>query len=653
MKKSIKHLLAYHGAVYDKYKFDHLQFVDRENFYEEINALFTAPLIHYNLEKQYISQLVDLPDCFVLLGDEPDLVKWVDGVCVTRSNIILPVEQILGKPILVLTEHPKVHDSRSFTEVIMGFFPKKYLFILLLTPFVLLPAFFTNLFNTRLIYNNEVYTLIFIAAVFVSAFFLDYIGKIWIKRITLEDLKKNSDKIERYFLLLLPFLNQANIITKIRTIESSKKMAWESMSALLVDCVVFVLLFSVLFLILGVKSLALLMFYVLLITLSIYIRYRNYKIHVENENIQQELLVERIYYYRNNKQFLQLDPSFYLSEFEKVYKKAIGIDTGVTLINFKWDEFVKASSFVASIVLFLVIYFEVQSNVDIFTVLIALLIINGRVSSAAISFVTKSHYALFSFYHIRKSIDALFDSVDESVYSRGFLVTDIDKITLKNFSIKIEENVLIEPVNLEFTRGLIYGISGGVGTGKSTLMKCLSRSFCDYSGEIVFNTQYKLRDIDSSFSYKKTAYLDLDSDFIPGSLYYNFLVRGHRDRDKITFIVQGILKNKLIDYEILFKKDIFSIHMSTGQKRMLLVLMTLSPSKKIYIFDEVLSNITVADFAFLVNSIRALAANAIIFVVSHDQNLLKAFDVVYEIKNKKLSKKKGALIKVAGPIDPQ
>jgi ABC-type bacteriocin/lantibiotic exporter with double-glycine peptidase domain len=647
MKKSIERLLAYHGAVYDKYRFEHLQFIDRDNFYEQLNGLFTAPLIDYNLEKQYISELVDLPDCFILLGEQPDLVRWVDGVCVTRLNIILPEEKILGMPILVLTEHPKLHDSKSFTEVILGFFPKKYLFILLLTPFVLLPAFFTNLFNTRLIFNNEVYTLIFIAAVFLSAYFVDYIGKVWIKRSTLKDLEDNSDKIERYFLLLLPFLNQANIITKIRTIETSKKMVWESISGLLVDCVVFVLLFSVLFLILGGKSFALLMFYIVLISLSIYIRFKNYKIHLQNENVQQELLVERIYYYRNNKQFLQLDPSFYLSEFERIYKKAISIDTGVTLINFKWDEFVKASSFTASIILFLVIYFEVQSNVEIFTVLIALLIINGRISAAAISFVTKSNYALVSLHHIRQSIDGLFDSVDASVFSKGFFVTEVESITLENFSIQIDDKVLIEPVTLQLNRGLVYGICGGVGTGKSTLMKCLSRSFTDYSGEIIINGQYKLRDIDSSFSYKKTAYLDLDSDFIPGSLYYNFLVRGHRDKNKIAHIVQIILKNKLIDYDFLFRQNIFSIHMSTGQKRMLLVLMTLSPSKKIYIFDEALSNVTLSDFSFLVNNIRVLSPQSIIFIISHDQILLKSVDVIFEIKNKKLTKLNRTVIKVS------
>jgi ABC-type bacteriocin/lantibiotic exporter with double-glycine peptidase domain len=647
MKKNIEHLLNYHGAAYDKYQFDQLRFVDRSNFYEELNSLFTAPLIHYNLEKQYISQLVDLPDCFILLGDEPDLVKWVDGLCISRSNNVLPEEQILGKPILVLTEHPKLHDSNSFTDVIISFFPKKYLYILLLTPFVLLPAFFTNLFNTRLIFNNEVYTLVFIAVVFLSAFFLDYLGKIWIKRFTLRDLEINSDKIERYFLLLLPFLNQANIISKIRTIESSKKIAWESMSSVLVDTVVFALLFSVMFLILGWKSFILLIFYISLITLSTFIRYRNYKIHTENENVQQELLVERMLYYRNNKQFLQLDPSFYLSQFEKIYKKAISIDTGVTLINFKWDEFVKTSSFVASIVLFLIIYFEVKTNAQIFNVLIALLIINGRISSAVISIVTKSHYALFSFYHIRKSIDGLFYSVDYSVFTRGFFVSEVNKISLTNFSIKIDDKVLIDPIDLEFRRGLVYGICGGVGTGKSTLMKCLSRSFSNYSGEIIINGQYKIRDLDASFSYKKIAYLDLDSDFIPGSIYYNFLVRGHRDKDKIALIVQSILKNKLIDYDFLFRKNIFSIHMSTGQKRMLLVLMTLSPCKKIYIFDEVLSNITMVDLSFLINNIRTLSAKSLIFIISHDQTLLKALDVTFEIKHNKLIKRNSSVIKVS------
>ncbi len=313
MKKSLKSLFEYHAAVFDEKRFDALQVVDNESYYENVNKLFVDPLVHYQIEQTLVSDTLDLPDSFVLLGDEATFIKSVEGSYISQSNNVINPDSLQGKYIIELVEHPKQHDVVSFLETIYGFFPKSHFFVLLLTPFVLLPAFFTNLFNTRLIFNDGVYTFVFISVVFGGAYLFDYFSKVWIKNYTLRDLEEDSKKIERYFLLLLPFLNESNIITKIRTIESSKKVIWESLSTLAVDCVVFVLLISVLFLMLGPSVLVLLLFYFLVVVFAVYLRYKNYKIYIENEAVQQELLIERITYYRNNKQFLYLDPSFYLS----------------------------------------------------------------------------------------------------------------------------------------------------------------------------------------------------------------------------------------------------------------------------------------------------------------------------------------------------
>jgi len=646
MKKNLKHLFDYRAAVYDVKLLDSLSAVDNENYYESVNQLFIDPLVNYQVERILVTESVDLPDSFVLLGENSVFVKSVEGSYITQANNIIKPDDLEGKSIVVLIEHPKQHDVTSFLETIYGFFPKHHFFILLLTPFVLLPAFFTNLFNTRLIFNDEVHTFIFIAIVFCSTYLLDYLAKVWIKTYTLNDLEEDSKKIERYFLLLLPFLNQRNIITKIRTIESSKKVVWEALSAILVDGVVFILLISVLFYMVGASVLALLLFYVAIVFMSIYIRYKNYKMYIENEAVQQELLIERISYYQNNKQFLYLDPSFYLSQFERVCKKVLDMDKSITLFNFKWDEFVKASSFAATIVLFLVIFFKVKDDTAIFNILIALLIINSRVSSAAVSFVTRGFHLLSSSYHIRKSAEGLFENIDTTVFSKGFLPDRIDKIGLVDFAITINERSLLRPSNIDFHRGVVYGISGDVGAGKSTFLKCLTRSFSEFSGDIIFNEQYKIEDIDTSFFYKKVAYLDLSSDFVSGSLYYNFSIRGHRNNDYIITVVKNIMKGELIDYEFVFQKDIFSIHMSTGQRRKLLIAMTLSPLKDIYVFDEVFSNMTQSDLASLIYEIKKQVDQPIIFIVSHDRNVLAISDVVFEIRDKELLKSKSSVIRV-------
>jgi hypothetical protein len=263
MKKSLKYLFDHHAAVYKEDEFDSLPVVDNDSYYESVNQLFNDSLVHYQIERVLVTDSVDLPDSFVLLGESCQFVKNIEGSYIGHTNSIIDPEILVGKPIVILTEHPKRHNVRTFLETIYGFFPRSHFLILLLTPFVLLPAFFTNLFNTRLIFNDEVNTFVFIAIVFSSVYLLDYSAKVWIKNHTLKTLEDCSKKIERYFLLLLPFLNQQNILTKIRTIESNKKIVWEALSTILVDSIVFILLISVLFYMLGSSVLILLFFYII------------------------------------------------------------------------------------------------------------------------------------------------------------------------------------------------------------------------------------------------------------------------------------------------------------------------------------------------------------------------------------------------------
>ncbi len=106
------------------------------------------------------------------------------------------------------------------------------------------------------------------------------------------------------------------------------------------------------------------------------------------------------------------------------------------------------------------------------------------------------------------------------------------------------------------------------------------------------------------------------------------------------------MKGELIDYEFIFQRDIFSIHMSTGQRRKLLISMTLSPLKEVYVFDEVFSNMTQADLAALIHEIKRQVDRPIIFIVSHDRNVLGISDVVFEIRGNKLVKSKSSVIRV-------
>jgi len=64
------------------------------------------------------------------------------------------------------------------------------------------------------------------------------------------------------------------------------------------------------------------------------------------------------------------------------------------------------------------------------------------------------------------------------------------------------------------------------------------------------------------------------------------------------------------------------------------------------VFDEVFSNMTQADLAGLIHEIKRQVDRPIIFIVSHDRNVLAISDVVFELRGRQLVKSKSSVIRV-------
>ena len=60
------------------------------------------------------------------------------------------------------------------------------------------------------------------------------------------------------------------------------------------------------------------------------------------------------------------------------------------------------------------------------------------------------------------------------------------KIKLENLEKKLDGNVIIENVNMEFESGNIYGLVGRNGSGKTMIMKCLC-GFMKSKGDIIID----------------------------------------------------------------------------------------------------------------------------------------------------------------------
>lgn len=74
--------------------------------------------------------------------------------------------------------------------------------------------------------------------------------------------------------------------------------------------------------------------------------------------------------------------------------------------------------------------------------------------------------------------------------------TNTNVIEVKNVSLSIKENKILNNINVSFERGKIHGLIGRNGSGKTMLMKCICGFVKCTSGEIIVNGERVGKDVD-------------------------------------------------------------------------------------------------------------------------------------------------------------
>lgn len=645
MKEKLRKLLQASGYQISWKDFERSSFVNNETLINDLNLVFADRFFDCEIFSTEVESLSDLPEMFVIASDNPELIRLFGTDYLNSSNRLVSLDYLKGKTILFVHARPRKMAAGTFIEQIFYLFPKVNLLIFLAVPFALIPAFYANIFNTRLIFNEGVYTLIFITILFISLWSVDYLLRYYVKIFNLKHFEQAALKIENYLLALLPFVRIPGLIAKWRMIESGRKAIWDHLSGLLLDLLVFLFILLILFILLGYFTFFLALFYGAVFVLSVVIRYRNYRNFIESEKAGQDMLLERFSLVGSGNIF-NFDKRGIKNHFDDRFKNASRFETSVGTSNFYWEEFVRFSSFLASFVLFVSIFHSVEVNVEIFTILIALLILNSRASAALVGFVNKLYSVVISTYHAHTAFSEVAEAVAEHAFKRGVVLRRLESLALDGLTISVEGKTLLENVTLRMRSGDLIGLYGKVGAGKSLLAKTIIQQHSEYRGSVTFNGSYGLESIDSQVFAKHVAYIDAKPTFLKGSIYYNFAIRGVKDKDVVTTLASLIFPEAASNYDFLFQKDINSIAMSTGQAAKLSLFMGLSPSKSLVVIDEAFSNMPLVDVAEFFRYIKMNFKNAMFIVISHDRQILNMLGNVYEISNKALVHVKSSSEKV-------
>lgn len=186
----------------------------------------------------------------------------------------------------------------------------------------------------------------------------------------------------------------------------------------------------------------------------------------------------------------------------------------------------------------------------------------------------------------------------------------------------------ITDFDFTFRSGNIYGLCGPIGAGKTTLIKLITEFLKKDSGDII-------RDFSNNEMLYNISYFPDFEIFVPGTVKKNieFFTLTYNDTD------MDLLYKLLNEYEINLKDRIDEL--STGKKKALRYVLTISRNVKVYIMDEPFANIDIktrkqfSDDLFKHVDIE----NSIVIISSHElHDMDSLLDEVLLIKKSQLIK---------------
>ncbi|MEO1927336.1 MAG: ABC transporter ATP-binding protein [Nautiliaceae bacterium] len=195
--------------------------------------------------------------------------------------------------------------------------------------------------------------------------------------------------------------------------------------------------------------------------------------------------------------------------------------------------------------------------------------------------------------------------------------------------------LLFENVNLEIKPKEKIAIVGSSGSGKSTLLHILSSFLKPNAGEVVINDK-------NIYSLKEKDLIEMRKKEIGIIFQFHYLFNTFTALENLK--VAAILSKESVEFELLERlkiKDVINQNIQTlsgGQQQRVSIARVLTKKPKIIFADEPTGNLDKENAYEVIEILKEYCDEneASLITVTHDMDIAKKFDKVYELKNKKL-----------------
>ena len=219
-------------------------------------------------------------------------------------------------------------------------------------------------------------------------------------------------------------------------------------------------------------------------------------------------------------------------------------------------------------------------------------------------------------------------------------------ITFKDVSFSYDDNnVVLKNLNITINQGEKIGIFGNSGQGKSTFIDLISTLITPTKGKILVDGV----EINNKNSYKwrsKIGYVPQKVYIMDDKLKNNIALGEEEENINIEKVKEVIKKTNLLSLrsdenieELLnFKISDRGLNLSGGEMQRIGLASSLYVESQILILDEATNSLDKNNEKILIENINTIFKDKTILFISHNSNIFKYCDKVYELKNGNLSK---------------
>ena len=235
-------------------------------------------------------------------------------------------------------------------------------------------------------------------------------------------------------------------------------------------------------------------------------------------------------------------------------------------------------------------------------------------------------------------INDIFNQKNEIVEGKQKLQEKITSVSFKNVSLKYDDKIALDGINLSAKIGDKIALVGDSGGGKSSLVNLLLRFYDPYKGEIQFNNhnhnQFTFQSLRDSISIV-TQRVYIFNDTIASNISF-----GHKlDENKIIDVLKQAHALEFVENlsdGIHTQLDEFGTNLSGGQRQRIAIARALYKDPNILIFDEATSALDNESEAMITKVLDEVSSDKITFVIAHRLSTIKNANKIAVFKDGKI-----------------